>query len=68
MDFCTFTGVLKDFAAASKDKETPKESTESTSNASYPADYISVFSLVTNTELQPVKALMTYSLVCETIT
>jgi hypothetical protein len=34
-----------------------------TSNGSYPGDYSSVLSLVTNTELQPVKALMSYSLV-----
>ncbi|XP_031563260.1 SET and MYND domain-containing protein 4-like [Actinia tenebrosa] len=33
-----------------------------TSSGAYPGDYSSVFSLVTNSELQPVKALMSYSL------
>ena len=63
--------VLQETCTLGRDAEASSDNMSSvpgcTSNGTYPGDYSSVFSLVTNTELQPVKALLSYSLVCRLV-
>lgn len=65
--FCGIEVLQETLSTPGRDVEVSSGNMDSvpgcTSSGAYPGDYSSVLSLVTNSELQPVKALLSYSLV-----